>query len=123
MTGFLDQAGWDCRNLHKLFKDDASIGGIELFADHVYSREQYQTPQLTNKSFSAAGSNENAGTSQASGGMSQLPIVRCTVVFEGYGGYSISGFDPRRKGKEAVKVSYSVVGITETASFTVKVKH
>jgi hypothetical protein len=61
MTGFLDQAGWDRRNLHKLFKDDASIGGIELFADHVYSREQYQTPQLTNKSFSAAGSNENAG--------------------------------------------------------------
>ncbi|EXA44068.1 hypothetical protein FOVG_05573 [Fusarium oxysporum f. sp. pisi HDV247] len=44
-------------------------------------------------------------------------------LFEGYGGYSISGFDPRRKGKQAVKVSYSVVGITKTASFTVKVKH
>lgn len=61
MTSFLDQAGWDRRNLHKLFKDDVSIGGIELFADHVCSREQYQAPQLTNKSFSAAASNENAG--------------------------------------------------------------
>ncbi|KAL4723077.1 hypothetical protein ACLX1H_010318 [Fusarium chlamydosporum] len=29
-------------------------------------------------------------------------------LFEGYGGYSISGFNPRSEGKQAVKVSYSV---------------
>lgn len=42
-------------------------------------------------------------------------------LFEGYGGYSISRFDRRKKGNHAVKASYSVVGITKSSPFTVDV--
>ncbi|RBR05612.1 hypothetical protein FVER53590_03325 [Fusarium verticillioides] len=44
-------------------------------------------------------------------------------LFEGYGGYSISGFDPRRTGKQVVNVWYSVVGNTKSSSFTVAVEY
>ncbi|KAF4437203.1 arabinosidase [Fusarium acutatum] len=44
-------------------------------------------------------------------------------LFKGYGGYSISGFNSCRKGKQTVNVSYSVVGIAKSASFTVTVDY
>jgi predicted signal transduction protein with EAL and GGDEF domain len=43
------------------------------------------------------------------------------VLARGYGGYSVSGFDPNTVGTQRVTVSYTVVGQTETAAFQVVV--
>ncbi len=44
------------------------------------------------------------------------------VLAEGYGGYSVSGYDPATSGRQTVTVSYTVAGGTMTASFQVDVE-
>ncbi|WP_327043135.1 bacterial Ig-like domain-containing protein [Micromonospora ureilytica] len=47
--------------------------------------------------------------------------VRDEVLAHGHGGYTVSGYDPTTAGTQTVIVSYSVVGMTRTASFPVEV--
>jgi hypothetical protein len=47
--------------------------------------------------------------------------VEDEVLFPGYGGYSVSGYDPNTPGTQTVTVSYTVVDRTRTASFQVDV--
>ena len=43
------------------------------------------------------------------------------VLVAGYGGYAVSGYDPRKVGPQIVDVSYTAAGRTKTASFRVVV--
>ncbi|MEV7809095.1 immunoglobulin-like domain-containing protein [Microbispora sp. NPDC088329] len=47
--------------------------------------------------------------------------VKDEVLAEGYGGCSVSGYDPAKPGTQAVTVSYTVADTTKTASFPVRV--
>ncbi|WP_206024959.1 immunoglobulin-like domain-containing protein [Micromonospora zingiberis] len=47
--------------------------------------------------------------------------VRDEELLRGHGGYSVSGYDPTIPGEQTVTVSYTVVDVTKTASFTVDV--
>lgn len=43
-------------------------------------------------------------------------------IFEGYGGFRVSGYDKSAPGQQQVKVSYTVLDITKSATFMVKVQ-
>lgn len=47
--------------------------------------------------------------------------LRDEVLAHGHGGYTVSGYDPTTAGAQTINVSYSVVGVTRTASFPVEV--
>ncbi|KAK2768214.1 hypothetical protein FQN54_000066 [Arachnomyces sp. PD_36] len=44
-------------------------------------------------------------------------------LFEGYGGYSISCFDSETPGEKTIEISYTVVNLTKTATFSVFVQN
>ncbi|MGW5560139.1 immunoglobulin-like domain-containing protein [Micromonospora sp. NPDC003944] len=47
--------------------------------------------------------------------------VRDEVLLAGHGGYTVSGYDPNKPGRQTVTVAYTVAGQTRTASFQVDV--
>ncbi|WP_051723667.1 immunoglobulin-like domain-containing protein [Micromonospora chokoriensis] len=47
--------------------------------------------------------------------------VQDEVLLAGHGGYTVSGYDPNRPGRQSVTVSYTVAGQTRTSSFQVEV--
>lgn len=48
--------------------------------------------------------------------------VQAEALAQGYGGYSVLGYDPATPGTQTITVSYTVVGSTKTASFQVDVQ-